>query len=168
MVGKTPQWRSMDLTSMGKLSTANENHNIRNIIWNAQGWKIGMFVEIGQIYSLDWTWKVATQVIYTPFVFAFMTNLKKETHIEDMEILLSLRIWSITPNARMTQTPNISCGATHQGWSKKISKYQYWMVYTLEIKWTSMMKTLCVWGFICGYSPCGVSWPIFILRILNS
>ena len=37
-----------------------------------------------------------------------------ENHIVYMEIPLSLIILSITPNDRMIQTSNISCGVTHQ------------------------------------------------------
>ena len=39
---------------------------------------------------------------------------EKEPGIGEMEIPLSLRILSITLNAMMTQTNNISCGGTYQ------------------------------------------------------
>ena len=50
------------------LSFANENNNIRNIIWNVQGLKTGIYFGIGKINSPGWTWKVTTQVLYIPFV----------------------------------------------------------------------------------------------------
>ena len=54
---------------MGKLSVPNENHNIRDIIINAQSWQTGMFV------LEEETWMVATWVTETPFVLAFMAKL---------------------------------------------------------------------------------------------
>ena len=57
---------------MGKVSMANKNHNIRNMIWNAQGRKTGIFVGTGETNSPDWIWIVATQVTYFPFGLAFL------------------------------------------------------------------------------------------------
>ena len=58
---------------------------------------------------------LAKYVTHIPFGVAFLENFKykKEPHIGDMEILFSLIIQGITPNAVMNQTNNISCGATH-------------------------------------------------------
>ena len=41
---------------------------MRNIIWNAQGWKTGMFVGLEEIYSPGLIWKMAAQVSDTPFM----------------------------------------------------------------------------------------------------
>ena len=39
---------------MGKLSISNENHNIRNILWNVPGLKTGFFFnKINKLSSLD-------------------------------------------------------------------------------------------------------------------
>ena len=84
-----------------------------------------------------------------------------------MIIVLSLRIWSIKPNYRMIQPSNISFGGDHQNQSHKIAKDQNQMVYTLEIKVLWMMKNLCVWGVIYGYSSCFIGWLIFIFCIFN-
>ena len=51
-----------------------------------------------------------------------------ENHIVYMEIPLSLIILSITPNDRMIQTSNISCGGNYHIWSHKIAKDQDWEV----------------------------------------
>ena len=40
---------------MEKCSIDKEENNIRNIIWNAQGCKTGMFVGIIEIDSQGWT-----------------------------------------------------------------------------------------------------------------
>ena len=79
---------------MEKLSIANDNHNIRNIIWNVQSWKTGMFVGRGWRNYQGWTWTGDNQVTYTPFMLAFLYNFKKGgyTQIGDMAILLSLSI----------------------------------------------------------------------------
>ena len=93
---------------------ANENQNIRNIIWNAQGWKPGILVGTGEEISPDWILIVDTQVTDIPFGLAFKENFKnEEPRIGYMATLISLRIQSITPNARMTQTKIKPCGATH-------------------------------------------------------
>ena len=98
---------------MGNLLLSNYKRNIRNIICNAQGWKNRIFVGIGGKNYPDWIWMVATQVTNIPFRLSFLkTSLKH--HIGDMVILLSLIIQGITPNAMITQTNKISCGATHQ------------------------------------------------------
>ena len=46
---------------MGEFSIANEKHNIRNIIWNAQGYKTGMFIGIRETDSQGWIWTLNTQ-----------------------------------------------------------------------------------------------------------
>ena len=67
---------------------------------------------------------IDTRVTYTPFMLYFIDNFKKEPHIGDTTIILSLRTWSITPNVEMIQSSNISCGGTNQSWSYKIAKDQ--------------------------------------------
>ena len=102
---------------MEKMSTANDNHNIRNVIWNAQSLKTSIFVRIEEKSSPGHIWMVDTRVTDIPSFLAYLENLniyKQESHIGDMSIILSLSILSITYNYRMIQTPNISCGATHQ------------------------------------------------------
>ena len=70
---------------MGKLSISIVSHNIRNIIWNAQGLKTVMFVGIGETNYLGWTWTVGTRVTDIPLVLAFLCRfLKREPRIEDM------------------------------------------------------------------------------------
>ena len=93
---------------MGKLSTSNENSNIMNIIWNAQGLKkLACFSRL----NLDSGY---TGNIY-PLYVSLSGKLKKmEPHIVDMAILLYLITLSITPNDRMNQPFNISSGQTHQ------------------------------------------------------
>ena len=54
-----------------------------------------------------------TGIIY-PLWVSLYERKKSEPRIEVMETLISLRILSITLNARMTKTNIISCGATHQ------------------------------------------------------
>ena len=84
-------------------------------------------------------------------------------------ILLTRRKWSITPNERMIQPSNISCGGTHKSWSHKIiAKDQYRTVYMLEIKWPSKIKNWCVWEVICEYNLYGVVSPQLIFWIWNS
>ena len=60
---------------MGKLSIFNENHKISNIVWNVKCWK-PVFVFESDIKSPDWIWMVDAQVIYIPFVLAFLANFK--------------------------------------------------------------------------------------------
>ena len=64
---------------------ANENHNIRNIIWNAQGWITGMFVGLWET-TIEVKCMVAALVTNIPFMLAFMASLKKnrEPNILDM------------------------------------------------------------------------------------
>ena len=53
----------------------------------------GIFVVIGETNSPDCIWMVNAQVTYIPFGLDFLGGgLKKEPHIGDMEIILSLRI----------------------------------------------------------------------------
>ena len=54
---------------MGRLSIANEKHNIRNIIWmrKVENW---YFLVIGETEPPDWSWMMATQVTDTPFELA--------------------------------------------------------------------------------------------------
>ena len=59
---------------VGRLSIANQKHNIRNITWNAQGCKTSIFVGIGETNSPDWSWMVATQVTDVPFGLDFREN----------------------------------------------------------------------------------------------
>ena len=60
---------------IGKLSIANENHNISNILCNAQGWITGVFVEVGEKYP-GWTWTVAARLTNIPCMLAFLDNFK--------------------------------------------------------------------------------------------
>ena len=59
-----------------KLSIYNKSHNIRIIIWNAQVWKTGVFVGIGETNYPCWTCTVATRVMDIPFVLTVLTNFK--------------------------------------------------------------------------------------------
>ena len=63
---------------------------MRNITWNVQGWKTGIFVGIGEKNSPDWIWMVATHVTDTPFGVRLSRKLKNP-HIVYMSILLYLR-----------------------------------------------------------------------------
>ena len=128
-----------------------------------------MFIGIREANYPGWIWTVATRVTDITLMLSFMSNLKKmERNVGYMEIIPYLRIWSITPNDRMDQKSKISFFTTHQTWSLKISKDQDLAVYTLEIKQYSMMKNLGGWGVICGYSLCGLSFPIFLFGIMNA
>ena len=107
---------------MGGFSISNEK-KIRNIIWNAQGYKTGMFIEIIETNYQGWTWTVATRVTYISCMLAFMSNFKKggASHIVDMEIILSLRKLSITTNARMIQPSRFQVGGPIR---VEVRKYQ--------------------------------------------
>ena len=59
---------------------------------------------------------VTTQIIDIPFGLAFQLK-KKEPQFGHMEIILSLKKWSITLNATMIQLSDILCGGTHHSWS---------------------------------------------------
>ena len=50
-MGQIPALDNNQVLLMGKLSITNENQNIINIIWNAQGLRTGMFVGIGENLS---------------------------------------------------------------------------------------------------------------------
>ena len=57
---------------ISKLSIANENHNMRNIIWNARGWRTCMLIGIRETNDQGLIFMVAKWVTYIPFVLAFM------------------------------------------------------------------------------------------------
>ena len=66
---------------MGKLSIANENHNIRNMIWNEKSLQTGMFVGIGEkLSSLDSDGDY-TGNIYPPYVSLYVHNFKNKTSL---------------------------------------------------------------------------------------
>ena len=60
-MGQRPAFNLNQIRVMGEFSIANEKHNIRNIIWNAQGYKTGMFIGIRETDSQGWIWTLNTQ-----------------------------------------------------------------------------------------------------------
>ena len=102
---------------MGVSSIANKKHNIRNIKWNTQGWKTGIFVGIEETNSPDWSWMVATKVTGTPFVFILSGKVKnrkyKASYCRHGNNSLPEQI-NKTLNAAAIQLSNISCGGNHQ------------------------------------------------------
>ena len=59
---------------MGKFSISNEKHNIRNIIWNAQGFKTGMLIVIREADYQGCNWTVATWVTRISCMLDFLVN----------------------------------------------------------------------------------------------
>ena len=59
---------------MGKISIAINKHNIRNIIWNIQGYKTAMTIGIREKNSQGWTWTVATWLRYISCMLDFLAN----------------------------------------------------------------------------------------------
>ena len=74
IIGQGPAPNINQVLIPGKLSIANYNHNIRNIIRNLQSDQTGMFVGRGENISQGWICIVSTQVTYIPFMTAFPTN----------------------------------------------------------------------------------------------
>ena len=74
-----------------------------------------MFVGIGETNYQDWIWTVATGVTDTPLKLEFLNKQRKKYEPNNgyREILSSLRILGITPNARIIQPSKISCWATY-------------------------------------------------------
>ena len=104
IMGYIPALSSSQILVVGKFSMANYNHNISNIIYNAQFWKPGMLVGLEETNYPGWNWTVATLVTDIPFMLAFLDNfIKKEPRIVNVTIIFSLSTWSITPNARIIQ-----------------------------------------------------------------
>ena len=62
---------------MGRLSIDNKKHNIRDISGNAQGWK-HIFFGIGETFSTDCSWMVATRVTDIPFGFSLYVKFENK------------------------------------------------------------------------------------------
>ena len=67
IMGSGPYMNLKKILIIGKLSITNENHNIRNIIWNFQSGKTRIFVRRVETTSQRFIWTVITQVTYTMF-----------------------------------------------------------------------------------------------------
>ena len=94
--------------------------------------------------ELDNEYKGNMNIQYFRFYGQLLKREGGGSHIWDMEILLSLIKWGITPNSSMIKPSNISVEGNHQSWIHKIAKGQYRKAHTLEIKWPSKMKDWCV------------------------
>ena len=60
---------------------ANENHNISNIIWNAQGLKTVMFFRLVETNSPGWTCMMYTRITDVPFMLTFLSIFKNKNKI---------------------------------------------------------------------------------------